>query len=287
MIKEKDDLPDIQHSDKPEFPIYINAVGVEKIKVPCIIDSLYGGAHHLVADVEMTTDLNDNIKGISMSMLLRTLITFLNEPLKHKTIKQILEIFKTAVETNSDHSLIKFEFDLPIHKKAPKSNIVFPQYYKCGFVGKLDHDDFRFFQKVRVYYGSYCPCSVSLCENLSENGIKGFPHAQRSFCDLLVEIKPGYVVWLESLIELIECSVKTFAAPILRRVDEQEFARIAAQNPMFVEDAIRRVINSINLDTSIYDWIVKCTHEESIHTNNAIAVAWKGIENGFRGTHYF
>lgn len=281
-----DSLPDIQHSMKPEFPLYINQVGVENVKVPIILDSLYGGKHELIANVEMTTDLKENIKGISMSMLLRTLIKYLEKPLKHDIIKQILEEFKTAVETNSDHSLIKIDFELPIYQKAPKSNLVFPQYYKCGFTGKLDHDEFRFFQKVRVQYQSYCPCSASLCGDLAANGINGFPHAQRSFCDLLVEVKPENVIWLETLIDIIESAVKNKVYPILRRIDEQEVAKTAAENPMFVEDAIRSITNSLNNIGTIHDWIVKCSHEESLHTNEAIAISWKGIPNGFRGTYY-
>jgi len=271
---------------KPNFPLYINQVGVEHVKVPILLTSLYGGTHELIANVEMTTDLNENIKGISMSMLLRTLIKYMYEPLKHHIIKQILEEFKTAVETNSEHSLIKFDFELPINKKAPKSNLVFPQFYKCSFTGKLDHDEFRFFQKVRVQYQSYCPCSASLCEDLWTKKSFGFPHAQRSFCDLLVEVKPENVVWLESLITIIESAVKNEVYPILRRVDEQEVARTAAENPMFVEDAIRAITNSLNQEEFIHDWIVKCSHEESLHTNEAIAISWKGISNGFRGTYY-
>ena len=34
------------------------------------------------------------------------------------------------------------------------------------------------------------------------------------------------------------------------------------------------------------DWIVKCSHEESIHTSEAIAINWKGIPNGFDGRRF-
>ena len=36
----------------------------------------------------------------------------------------------------------------------------------------------------------------------------------------------------------------------------------------------------------IKDWLVKCSHEESIHTSEAIAVCYKGIENGFNTKYY-
>lgn len=281
-----DNLPDIQHSSKPEFPYYINQIGVEGVKVPIKLDSLYGGTHNLIANVTMTTDLKEDIKGISMSMLLRTLIKYLDKPLKHDSIKQILQEFKTAVETDSEHSQVQFSFELPINKMAPKSHLVFPQFYPSSFIGKLDHDEFRFFQKVKTQYSSYCPCSASLVDNLKENGLNGYPHAQRSFAELLVEVKPENIIWLESLIELIENAVSNKVYPILRRIDEQEVARVAGENPQFVEDSIRRICNRLNQENTIFDWIVKCYHEESLHMNNAMAISWKGIEKGFRGTYY-
>ena len=281
-----DNLPDIQHTETSNFPIYINQVGVSSVKIPLRLDSLYGGTHELLAKVEMTTDLDPQIKGISMSQLLRTLSNYLDKPLKHNLIKQILEEFKTAVETNSNHSLIKFEFEMALNKKAPKSNLVFPQYYQCSFAGRLDYDEFRFTQKVMVPYASYCPCSFSLCNNLKEKGLAGIPHAQRCYAELLVEIKPEYTVWLETLIELVENSVSNKVYPLLRRMDEQDVARTAALNLQFVEDSIRRICNALNQEELIFDWLVRCIHEENIHTSDAIAICWKGLKSGFDGTYY-
>jgi GTP cyclohydrolase I len=285
-------LPDIQHESKPEHPIYINQVGVEKVKVPFKLDSRYGGSRELLANVTMTTDLGPDKKGISMSMLLRTLSNYLDRPLKSKLIKQILEEFQQAVETDSKESQLKFEFQFPIHTRSPKSGFVFPQYYACGFEGRLTPKNFTFFEKVIVQYGSYCPCSASLCEHLKENKSFGFPHAQRAFADVIVKVRDEKIeqnppiVWLEDIIELVESSVKTKVHPILRRVDEQEIARIAAENPMFVEDSIRRIANQLNQKENFYDWIVKCTHQESIHTSDAIAVMWKGVQGGLNGSKF-
>jgi GTP cyclohydrolase I len=286
------ELPDVQHSEKPPFPIYIHQVGVQCVKVPFKLDSRYGGSHELVADVTMTTDLEADKKGISMSMLLRTLSNHLDKPLKSKLIKQILEEFQTAVETDSKETQLKFEFELPIHKRAPKSGLVFPQYYQCGFEGRLTPKAFTFFEKVKIQYGSYCPCSASLCGHLKEQGSNGFPHAQRAIAEVIVKVidtslnLSSPIVWLEDIIDVVENSVKTGVYPLLRRVDEQEVARIAAENPMFVEDSIRRIANGLNGMESLYDWIVKCTHQESIHMSDAIAVMWKGVQGGLNGSKF-
>jgi len=104
---------------------------------------------------------------------------------------------------------------------------------------------------------------------------------------VVVKIDPPNYVWLEDIIETVESNIATLPYPIIKRPDEQEIARIAAENPMFVEDAIRLISLSLFHKKDYVDWIVKCTHEESIHTSEAIAMNWKGVPGGFDGTYYF
>jgi GTP cyclohydrolase I len=277
-------LPDIQCS-KPEIEIPIYQVGVQNVRVPIKLESYFTGQHEVVAKVNMTTNLNKDTKGISMSRLHRNLIPYLNEPLKHQTLHAILEDFKLNVNDDTD-SFIKFEFDLQLNKKSPLSDHCAPQFYECSFEGRLTDKSFRFFEKVKVQYASYCPCSASLCAALESTGSMGFPHAQRCYAEILVEVNLPQIVWLEELICNTEDSVKTIPYPILKRVDEQEVARIAAENPMFVEDSIRKISHSLDTNNNILDWLVKCTHEESIHPSEAIAINWKGIEGGLSGLMY-
>jgi GTP cyclohydrolase I len=277
-------LPDIQ-SSKSNISIPIKQVGVENIIVPFNLELKKGGFHKLTARVSIRTNLNKNIKGISMSRLLLTLKPYLELPLKNKLIKLILQDIQNNLETNE--SYIKFEFLLPILKKSIKSYNSFPLYYKCRFEGQLfTNNYFKFYQGIKIQYASYCPCSVELCKHLNEHDNIGFPHNQRSYADILIEGKKSRYIWLEDIILNIENNIKTLPYPIIKRIDEQEIAKIAANNPMFVEDAIRIISKTLNDIDDIYDWIVKCIHEESIHTSEAIAINWKGIKEGFNGDRY-
>jgi GTP cyclohydrolase I len=96
----------------------------------------------------------------------------------------------------------------------------------------------------------------------------------------------SHYIWLEDIIEAVENNIFTLPYPIIKREDEQEIARVAAENPMFVEDAIRKVSNAVDQIPGVIDWVVKCIHEESIHTSEAIAVNWKGVPGGFDGRRY-
>jgi GTP cyclohydrolase I len=183
-------------------------------------------------------------------------------------------------------------------RKSIKTDNEFPIYYKCRFEGQL-YDvtiikpdqtrvkewQYRFFEGVEVQYASYCPCSAELCNVLDGNG---FPHNQRSFANVLTEIDTygNDYVWLEDIIENVESVIPTLPYPVIKRIDEQEIAKVAAENPMFVEDAIRLISNSIDTIPGVIDWVIKCSHEESIHTSEAVAVNWKGITGGFDGRRF-
>ena len=289
-------LPDIQETE-PKIKIPIRQVGVENVTVPFMLESRESGFHSLISKVSLRTDLEENIKGISMSRLLLTLKPYLDLPLKHKLIREILEELQKNI--GSKNSYIKFEFSFPMNKQSPATDNSFPIYYNCSFEGQLttyanipeklkkdNPKNFRFFQGVTIQYASYCPCSAELCKDLNTKGNTGFPHAQRSFAKILIEtVEPNYV-WLEDIINNVESVLATVPYPIIKRIDEQEIARIASENPMFVEDAIRLISNKLNDQTNIHDWIVKCVHEESIHTSEAIAINYKGTKHGFNWRYF-
>lgn len=277
------ELPDIQCTE-PSIKRSIREVGVEGVVVPFTMESKYGGFKQMTATVSMRTNLDNDVKGISMSRLLRTLKKYLDLPLKQTLIYQILSDIATNV--GSKESFMRFDFLLPVVRPSALTDNEFPIYHKCRFEGQMKTNGegdsvFKFFQGVVVQYASYCPCSAELSKDLISKGSMGFPHAQRSFAHILVEGKEGEYIWLEDIIESVESAIKTLPYPIIKREDEQEIARLAAENPIFVEDAIRAIASKLDSMVSIYDWIVKCIHEESIHTSEAIAVDWKGIQHGF------
>ncbi len=277
-------LPDIQCT-KPEITIPIMQVGVENVEVPFKLESKHGGHHQLIANAAMTANLDKGTKGISMSRFLLTLKPYLDLPLKKTLINKILGDLIKNLETEA--VTMKFEFRMPINKKSIKTDHEFPIYYKCKFEMKRlinkSTDRTWFYQGARIQYASYCPCSAELCHALDE---EAYPHNQRSFADVLVEVVEPHYVWLEDIIETVESTIHTLPYPIIKRIDEQEIARIAAQNPMFVEDAIRKISQALNTKDAIHDWVIKCSHEESIHTSEAIAINWKGINNGFDGRRF-
>lgn len=276
-----DNLPDIQET-VPEICAPIQRVGVEKVELPFLLLLRDGSPSHIQvhAEAEMVCFLNRLTRGISMSRFIRILKPYLRQPLKRTTLESILRDFTKSLETNT--ASIKLKFKMPIIKKSPITDNEFPQYYQCSFKSVYSGNIFKFYESIRVQYSAYCPCSAALCEE----GKYGYPHNQRAFADILVQTNPKAYVWLEDIIDVVEKSVKTLPYPIIKRGDEKWIAGTAKSYPQFVEDSIRMISHRLNFENDVIDWFVKCTHEESIHTSNAIAINWKGKMGGFNETTY-
>jgi len=274
-----DILPDVQKT-KPEIPILISRVGVQNVELPFLLNLRNGGVVSVLAMTTMICELDENERGISMSRFIRTLRPHLNYALRRISIEEILKDLSTQLE--SQKVSIKFEFKIPVVVKSPITNNEFPQYYKCSFRSDYSHGYFQFYENVRVQYSAYCPCSAELCASQSI----GYPHNQRAFADVLVQTNRKRFIWLEDLIDLVDEAVVTKPYPIIQRPDEAWIAIEAEKHPQFVEDSIRSI--SIKLDRlrGVVDWYVKCTHEESIHTSDAIAINWKGVPGGFSEITY-
>lgn len=143
--------------------------------------------------------------------------------------------------------------------------------YQGSFEGRLVNGEKRFFLHANVLYASLCPCS----KEISDYGA----HNQQSYADVTVELADmkadkHETYWFEELVEAVE---KSSSAPIvnaLKRVDEAYQTELMYENPVFVEDMVRKVAVELDkdLDGRIKDYLVIVNHYESIHSSIAVSV---------------
>ena len=69
---------------------------------------------------------------------------------------------------------------------------------------------------------------------------------------------------------------------MVRREDEQAFAELNGVYMKFVEDAARLLYEQLDDDSRIIDFRVVCSHFESLHSHDAVAVLCRGVDGGFR-----
>ncbi len=75
---------------------------------------------------------------------------------------------------------------------------------------------------------------------------------------------------------MARAAVPTETQVMVKREDEQAFAELNAANPIFVEDAARSFAASLLADQRVGDFRVVASHQESLHSHDAVSVLTEG-----------
>ena len=169
-------------------------------------------------------------------------------------------------------------FSFPLKVSSLRSGLAGYQYYDFalelveidGIRRKIIHLDY--------VYSSTCPCSLELSEHARQTrGQLATPHSQRSVARISVEACDGEnCLWFEDLIEMCRVAVPTETQVMVKREDEQAFAELNAANPIFVEDAARLFAQQLERDTRVGDFRIIASHQESLHSHDAVSVLTEG-----------
>jgi GTP cyclohydrolase I len=271
-------LPDLQNG--PESLIrgarrVIQHVGISNFRLPIRFHTRDNGDVTLETSVTGTVSLDAEKKGINMSRIMRSFYRHAERTFSFGTIEAALDDYKA--DLGSFDARIQMRFSFPVKVRSLRSGLEGWQYYDialelvetAGVRRKIMHLDY--------VYSSTCPCSLELSEHARRmRGQLATPHSQRSVARISVEILPGECLWFEDLIELCREAVPTETQVMVKREDEQAFAELNAANPVFVEDAARLFAARLEADARIGDFRVVASHQESLHSHDAVSVLTEG-----------
>ena len=136
-----------------------------------------------------------------------------------------------------------------------------------------------------------CPCAQESVRESDKNKLLEFldeettqkvldtvtfaSHNQRGVGTLLIEVPENNIVKAEDLIDIIETSMSSPVCELLKRPDENATVMSAHRKPVFVEDCVRNMMESIAKKYSHFpdDTLITSRQEnhESIHRHNAFA----------------
>ena len=171
----------------------------------------------------------------------------------------------------SEMAALKFEFKYFIEKEAPCSGLKSPMGYNCSFEGILNKEEYDFILGVEVPVTTLCPCS----KEISDYGA----HNQRTLVKLNISYDLKSMIWIEDLIELAEKCGSSPIFPLLKREDEKYVTELAYNNPKFVEDLLRDIIQELRKIKEITWFEVDCEAFESIHNHSAWAYQQEKIKS--------
>ncbi|MBN2905751.1 MAG: GTP cyclohydrolase I FolE2 [Rhodobacteraceae bacterium] len=275
----RETLPDLQNG--PASLIrgarrQIQHVGISNFRLPIRFHTRDNGDLTLETSVTGTVSLEAEKKGINMSRIMRSFYAHAERTFSFEVIEAALDSYKADLESFDARIMMRFSF--PMKVRALRSGLEGFQYYDFalelvesqGIAKKIMHMDY--------VYSSTCPCSLELSEHARrERGQLATPHSQRSVARISVALEPGSdCVWFEDLIEICRAAVPTETQVMVKREDEQAFAELNAANPIFVEDAARLFCEGLHRDPRIADFRVIASHQESLHSHDAVSVLTEG-----------
>lgn len=272
----RDTLPDLQNGPSSLIvgaKTRIQHVGISNFRLPLRYQRRDGSVMQLETSVSGSVSLEAEQKGINMSRIMRSFYAHADQTFGFGAIEAVLDAYK--YDLGSFDARLQLRFSYPMLLGSLRSGLEGWQYYEvalelveqAGQRLKIMHLDY--------VYSSTCPCSTELSEHARRfRNQLATPHSQRSVARLSVVVKGDLAV--EDLVELARKGVITETQVMVKREDEQAFAELNGANPIFVEDAARSFCAALQSDSRIGDFRVVASHQESLHSHDAISLLTHG-----------
>jgi GTP cyclohydrolase I len=292
------DLPDVAHQSVP-LARPLDWVGMEGIALPVRISDGAGGQLQVAASIDLFVNLtNPDARGIHMSRLYLQLQEGLaREAITPAGLRHLLQDSVDSQQGLASQARLKIRYEALLQRRALESDYSGWKRYPVEIEATLAEGHLHLALSFSVEYSSTCPASAALSRQAnaerfaqdfaaahplsvnvvhdwlaSERGLAATPHAQRSRASVRVELRPQFdELPLVALIDALETVLATPVQTAVKRVDEQAFARLNAENLMFCEDAARRVASVLASDPRIARYDATVAHYESLHPHDAVA----------------
>ncbi|MBL7543400.1 MAG: GTP cyclohydrolase I FolE2 [Bdellovibrionaceae bacterium] len=263
-------------------------VGMEKITLPIQWDN-EGVKTTASCEFDVFVDLVSPSKGIHMSRLYELLAEYVSsEMVSMAGVRQLLSRLVQSQNGLSRTAQVVMSFSMPIRMSTLKSERTYFKMIPLRLKFFLDKTELNF----HLEYSSTCPQSAALAHQLTiqeleaqnqphgpallqwyaQRGMIATPHAQRSELELNVVVDEPFELnqFADLFIQLGQC-LGTPTQGLVKRQDEQEFARLNALNLMFCEDAARKLTLFLKRSSLLKSGWGKVRHLESLHSHNAVA----------------
>ncbi len=271
--KDIETFPDLQNGPSSLIqgsPVEIQQVGIHNFRLPLKYQTRDNGNIELETKVTGTVSLEAHKKGINMSRIMRSFYEYKDDTFSIDKLPEILNAYQEKLKTFDSKIALKFSY--PIIKKSLRSDNEGYQYYNVTLEGDLNKEgDLKKYIHFDFVYSSACPCSYELAEYARKYRNKAtVSHSQRSVTRVSIEFDE--MVWIEELQEMCDRALNTETQVVVKREDEMAFAELNGSYLKFVEDAARLLYEQLIADKRVKDFRVICSHQESLHSHDAISV---------------
>ena len=293
-------LPDTQ-DDTPSIPIKLTRVGVTGVKKLLQLERRNKRPIILLPTFDAFVDLPNDQKGVHMSRNPEAISEVLETVAKDSTVdvESLCAKIVSCMMTKHEYAKrveISMTTDFMFMRESPVTKNKTQEMAKLiakaiGFRDENGDVSIRKSIGAEVIGMTVCPCAQEsvresnkskLLEFLDEettqkvlDNVTFASHNQRGVGTLLIEVPEDKIVKAEDLIDIIETSMSSPVCELLKRPDENATVLNAHENPVFVEDCVRNMMEKIAIKYSHFpdDTLITSRQEnhESIHRHNAFA----------------
>lgn len=292
-------FPDTQDKTAT-IPVHLTRVGVIGVKKLLKIEREWKRPIILLPTFDAFVDLPSKQRGIHMSRNPEAISDVLEEVIDGKVteieslcaqiVSKLLKKHKYARRAE-----VSMKSDLMIAKKSPITDLKTQEMTSimADATGLRDGDEIIIRKMIgaEVVGMTACPCAQESIRETSRKKLLEFldedttekvldsvslaSHNQRGRGMIMIEVPNDQVIRVEQLVTIIEESMSSPICELLKRPDENAIVIQAHENPMFVEDCVRNMVQKIVKEFKSFpdDTLVtvRQVNEESIHMHNAFA----------------
>ena len=272
-------MPDLSDGDILGARARIEHVWISNFHLPLRIKTKEGSTIEVECSIIGTVSLEGHKKGINMSRIIRVFYEFRENIFDIDEFTKILTEYRERLGSYEATILISFRYrmwqeSLRSVDEGEKNGGW--QYYNIGIEVSIDAEGLiRKIVHFDFVYSSACPCSYELSKHAFASRDKGgISHSQRSVARISLLLNTTELFWFEDIQALCRKQLQTETLVFCKREDEQAFAELNAAYPKFVEDAVRLLYEGF--DEVARDFRIVASHNESLHSHDAIALITKG-----------
>lgn len=301
-------LPDVAEHSSDAHGLRLDWVGMAQIALPLLVKDQGKALRSVNAKVQSYVSLDDaSAKGIHMSRLYLALDLLAEQAIGPAELRELLAQFLLSHQDLSKSAFVEFQFDCLLRRESLLSGNSGYKAYPVRLRASAKQQQVVLEMGLAVDYSSTCPCSAALSRQInqeaferhfsgqgqvdfdavsdwlrSESGQAATPHSQRSTAQLWLRLADDLAEFpVTELVDAVEQALKTPVQTAVKRTDEQEFARLNAENLMFCEDAARKVSQALLSEPGCVDFWLRVNHYESLHAHDAVAINTRGLAGGY------
>jgi GTP cyclohydrolase-4 len=255
-------------NERPLYRIHLSRVGVRNLKT-FVMTERSGLRYHFIPRVEITIDLPAELKGVHMSRLVESMTEAVTDQFRiHNSVEELqIDILDALAHKHVfTHGEVKFEFEFGYESKTPVSKK--RTWEVCDITAiTIKEEDKQPVHSVEVRVIGNTVCPHCMANN------DGMTHMQRAVGVLRVVGETDDVPKYGAMIDVIEKSFSSKTYSLLKLEDEIEVTRQMHENPQFVEDVCRNILQNAKdafADRSL-EMYAEATSLESIHKHDVIA----------------